>query len=309
MVEQPHEPWVIVLAGGDGRRLEGALVRGKRLDRPKQYCRLGRAESLLQDTLRRAERITDRSRIVVVVRAEHRRWWIDELAQLPSRNILAEPENRGTAVAILHACIHVLHHDGDPTLVILPSDHAADDEDILSESIKHAARLAADRRGRFILLGLTPEYPETEYGWILPGRRGAGLARPVSRFVEKPTFRVAAELFEAGALWNSFICATSALALCQLFMASQPDILRRLVRSDALEATDESERRARFHALPHLDFGRDVLEAATGHLHVVAIPPCGWTDLGTSRRVDRWLERTGETGAQAPADSVGLWGA
>jgi mannose-1-phosphate guanylyltransferase len=303
-MNRPTSPWVIVLAGGDGRRLDGAMVHGRRLDRPKQFCCLGGSGTLLRDTLRRAERITDQSRIVAVVRAEHRRWWIDELAQLPSRNVLAEPENHGTAVAILHAVVHVLQHEGDPTLVILPSDHAADEEDVLVEAIKHAARIAVETPGRFILLGLTPEYPDSDYGWILPDRDATGVAQPVSRFVEKPTSRVAAGLLSAGALWNSFICATSAQALLRLFGTSQPLVLRRLLESGALQANDESERRARFQALPCLDFGRDVLEHATVGLHVLAIPPCGWTDLGTPRRLDRWLQRRRTPFVQAMTDAI-----
>lgn len=304
MTKLPHEPWVIVLAEGDGRRLEESVARSQRLGGSRKYCRLGRSESLLYSTIGRAERISDQSRIVVVVRAERRRWWADELAQLPSRNVLGEPENRGTAVAILHALVHVLQHDGEPTLVIFPSDHAADDEDVLVESIRNAARLSADRPERFVLLRPTPDRTEAGYGSIQPNRRGTSLPQPVSRSVGGPDDRVAAESFRAGALWNRFICATSALALCQLFMASQPGILRRLLKTGALQANDESERRARMRSLPHVDFGSDVLEPATAHIDVVDVPACGWADLGTPRRLNKWLRRWDKVAPRTSADGA-----
>lgn len=84
-----ESPWSVILAGGDARRMDGAIIRGNRLDRPKQFCRFRGSDSLLQYTIRRAARITDPERILVLVRESHRRWWTDELV-----GIL--PRKRGT---------------------------------------------------------------------------------------------------------------------------------------------------------------------------------------------------------------------
>ena len=286
-----HRPWVVILAGGDGRRLNGALVRGQRLDRPKQFCRLGGSESLLVETLRRAERITHRSRVIVVVREDHRRWWSDELAQLPSQNVLAQAENRGTAVAILHALVHLLQRDTDPTLVLLPSDHAVEAEAVLAESIGRAARIAAESREHVVLLGVTPEHAETEYGWIMPERGHRAHARAVARFVEKPPAAVADAMFAGGALWNSFIFATTGHALLELFEGGQPRMFACYLESFVARGMDESAGSALFRALPSVDFNRDIVQAASTRLRVLAVPPCGWTDLGTPLRLDHWLRR------------------
>ena len=289
----PKGPWVIVLAGGDGRRLDGAIVLGRRLDRPKQFCCISGSRSLLQETLHRAECITDRSHIVVLVRDEHRHWWLNELAHLPSQNVLAQSGNHGTAMAILHALVHVLRRDGDPTLVILPSDHSADEETVLIEAISHASQVAAEDRGSLILLGVTPAYPETDYGWILPNRDDTGRVRTVSRFVEKPAAYLAAELLAAGALWNSFIGAGSGWAFAELFSASRRVSVRRYLESSVLQPRSDSEWRSHLRALPGVDFGRDILQTAMVPLRVLSVPPCGWTDLGTPRRVAQWLEGRG----------------
>ena len=303
----PKEPWVIVLAGGDGRRLDGAIVLGRRLDRPKQFCCIGGSRSLLQETIRRAERITDRSHIVVLVRDEHRHWWLDELAHLPGENVLAQSGNHGTAMAILQALVHVLRRDGDPTLVILPSDHSADEETVLVEAISHAGQAAIEDRGSLILLGVTPGYPETDYGWILPNRGDTGRVRTVAQFVEKPTMRLAAELLAAGALWNSFIGAGSGWTFAELFSASRHVTLRRYLESSVLQPRNDSEQRSQFRALPGVDFGRDVLQTATVPLRVLSVPACGWTDLGTPRRVAQWLE--GRRGRSSFADecATNVW--
>lgn len=283
-----YRPWAVVLAGGDGRRLQGALVRMRQVDRPKQFYRFSGTESLLERTLRRAESVTDPSRIVVVVREDHRCWWSSELNRLAPEHVLPQTDNRGTAVAILHALVHVLHRDPSPTVVILPSDHGVTEETVLVESIALAARTAARSREHLVLLGASPGHAETEYGWILPSSDVEVEGRKVERFVEKPESRLAADLFAAGALWNTFVCASSGQALLKLFEERQPLVLRGYLEFIAAHATHQP---ALFRALPCVDFGRDVLQSAVGRLRVLTVPPCGWTDLGTPERVNQWLER------------------
>ena len=290
MIRQ-HRPWVVILAGGDGRRLDRVRVNGRPLDRPKQFCCFHGSRSLLQETLRRAEGITDRSRIVAVVRHDHRQWWLDELGRLPGRNVLAQADNRGTGVAILHALVHVLQHDSDPTLVILPSDHAVDEDALLIESIRLAAARASESREHLILLGMTPEYPESEYGWIVPDHSHPGCVQAVAQFVEKPEAGLAAELFAAGALWNSFISAISGHALLELFEGSHSLMFRHYIESLVVACSDDTKGTALFRALPFVDFSRDILQAASIRLRVLAVPPCGWTDLGTPPRLAQWLQR------------------
>jgi len=257
------------------------------VDRPKQFCRFSGAESLLERTLQRAECVTDRSRIVVVVREDHRCWWSSELNRLAPEHVLAQTDNRGTAVAILHALVHVLRRDASPTVVILPSDHGVTEETVLLESIVLAARTAALSREHLVLLGAAPGHAETEYGWILPSSDVAAGGRKVERFVEKPESRLAADLFTAGALWNTFVCASSGQALLRLFEERQPLVLSGYLKFLAAHVTHQP---ALFRALPCVDFGRDVLQSAVSCLRVLTVPPCGWTDLGTPERVNQWLE-------------------
>jgi mannose-1-phosphate guanylyltransferase len=299
-----QRPWVILLAGGDGRRLDGAMVRGQRLDRPKQFCCFRGSGSMLQETLRRAELITHRSRILAVVREDHRHWWLDDLSRLPSQNVLVQADNRGTAVAILHALVHVLHRDHDPTLVILPTDHAVDNEAVLLDSIRLAASIADDSHEHLVLLGLAPGHAECEYGWIVPEGDNTGRVQPVARFVEKPAPPLAAALYSKGALWNSFISAVSGNALLELFEGCQPHLFRRYLESFLAGGTDEVKSNALFRTLPIVDFSRDVVQAASIRLRVLAVPPCGWTDLGTPRRLDQWLASFSVESAAAHAITV-----
>ena len=296
-----RRPWVVVLAGGDGRRLDGTLVHGQLMDRPKQFCRPSGAQSLLERTLVRAGLITEPQRVVTALREEHRGWWQDAMRPFPAENILAQSANRGTAVAILHALVHILERDPEPTLVVLPSDHAASEETVLVESIRRAARLARRNPEDVLLLGMTAESAEVDYGWILPRGADARRVREVVRFIEKPPPTLAVELRSAGGLWNSFILASSGRALFALIENSQPLLTCRYLEYLLASRVAGPAVRAPFRALPCVDFGRDVLEKASTRLGVVTVPPCGWLDLGTPVRLARWVEQDDHHGPLASA--------
>jgi mannose-1-phosphate guanylyltransferase len=283
--------WSVVLAGGEGSRLMGAVIEGRRIDRPKQFCRFGGGESLLQMTLARARRATRPSRLVPVVMEPHRAWWQPELSGVPTENILVQPGNRGTAIALLHSVLHVLRHDDDPLIVVLPCDHGVGEEAPLRAALDRAIAGASDVRHGVVLLGAIPDHPETEYGWILPGPGGATSVRRVRGFVEKPSLPVAADLIRQGALWNTFLLAGSGHALLELFRTSLPRLLGTCIRRMPRTGRGGSPLARLYASLPALDFSRDVLERSTDRLRVARMHACGWTDLGTPARLESWLAR------------------
>src|SRR5688572_13922429 len=223
-------PWAIILAGGDGTRLQGMTVDDEGQFAPKQYCRVTDERSLLERALARAERLTSRGRIVPVVAGAHTRWWLRALQDYPAENCVVQPQNRGTAAAILGALLHIVHLDRDPEVVILPSDHAVEDEHVLGTAFASALENVRRHPELAVLLGMPPDRPEEGYGWIEPfpaWRTGPTTEpRPVAAFVEKPLSAIAAELMRRGALWNSFLVAASGRCLLDLFRIAEPDLLR-----------------------------------------------------------------------------------
>jgi len=284
-------PWAILLAGGEGTRLRGQVVAGEQVDRPKQFCRFGEEKTLLGSTIDRALRLTGASHVVPVVAVEHRRWWQPELECVEADSILAQPLNRGTAVAVLHALLHILQRDDQATIVVFPCDHGIADEHRMLNALRTAIHSVRADATELVLLGVHPEHPETQYGWILPGSTAEGAARPVRSFVEKPQDDVAVSLMEQGALWNTFMFAASARALLERYASTLPRLVQSYREVMSVGGRPEPELTALYHTLPVLDFGRDLLQASRDALHVVKVPPCGWTDLGTPARVEDWLAR------------------
>jgi mannose-1-phosphate guanylyltransferase len=285
--------YAIVLAGGEGTRLRSLTTNGLGEPVPKQFCSFGGSGSLLAAARDRAAGIAGHGRVVVVVSRAHRTWWEGELADLPGENLVVQPRGRGTAAGLLLPLLDLLRREPHARVVVIPSDHWVEDEVALGSAFR--AALSETSRGprRVALLGITPDAPETDYGWILPQPSPRHGSAGVAAFVEKPERTVAAKLMERGALWNSFLMAGAGSAFLALFQDALPGFLKRFQRCLDEDGWADGSLEELYDEIPALDFSRDVLERVTPALGVVPVPACGWTDLGTPERARRCLVRTG----------------
>jgi mannose-1-phosphate guanylyltransferase len=278
--------WAVVLAAGEGRRLAAHTTNATGLSVPKQYCSFGRARCMLRWAIDRARRVVAPDQVVTVVAKEHRGFWEHELADLPRENVVVQPRNKGTAAGIRLPLVEILSRDPDATVVVFPSDHYIADEETLTAAIENAIVAVEWDPVRAVLLGITPDAPETEYGWILPTHAGWPLSS-VERFVEKPNETVAAELLLRGALWNSFLFVAKARTLVALFEQALPGLAHAF--EECAAAPNETALARLYTEIPTNDFSHEVLERTVDRLRVLAVPACGWSDLGTPPRLARFL--------------------
>ena len=116
----------------------------------------------------------------------------------------------------------------------------------------------------------------------------------MTEFVEKPPMTLARRMIEHGALWNAFILAGAVHAFIALFEQRYPELLvdmRMAVQRDASSPADPVAATDLYARLPDLDFSRHVLEGSESLLRVQPVPSCGWSDLGTPKRVSEALRR------------------
>ena len=283
--------WVILLAAGDGNRLRRLTTDGSGNAVPKQFCSLRNGPSLLHHALQRAENLAPRRRICAVVARQHARWWRDSLRVLPPPNVVVQPENRGTAVGILLALLHILERDSIARVLVLPSDHHVTDEPALSGAMARAFVRLRKEPEALVLLGMPPDDADTELGYIMPAPGGGDSVARVANFIEKPSPPEARVLISRGALWNSFIIAAHAPTLLSLFAARDAALVTRMqaaVRSSH-GGRDTAALTGLYDVLPTLDFSRQVLQGREALLRVLRVPACGWNDLGTPDRVGKSL--------------------
>lgn len=289
--------WAIVLAAGDGTRLHGLTTSPDGTAVPKQFCSLFGARSLLEDAIARANQIIPAEHICTIVAHQHRRWWLQNkgAGALPPSNVFVQPQNRGTAIGVLYSLLHVLNKDPEALVLLLPADHYVDVESTLMRALRSAMDLLERNAERAVLLGMEPDRPDSEFGYILPGDVDPRGGQIVARFIEKPPVSVAREIMAQGGLSNTFIIAAAARTLVDLFMprfaAIVVEMQLLLSRYFSAPHADWMPLVDFYGRLPQLDFSRDILEDQNAQLCVLRVPACGWNDLGTPGRVGETLRR------------------
>ncbi len=282
--------WAVVLAAGDGTRLATLTTDSAGNAVPKQFCSLSGGKSLLQEAVLRANRVVPAERVCVLVSEQHRRYWPQARWTVRHENVIVQPANRGTAHGVLLGVLSILERDPFARIVFLPADHHVQDESALAEAIRSAAtHLTRDSAG-LVLIGIEPDEPDPELGYIVPGRVLKDGAQTVRRFVEKPKLALASQLLESGALWNSFIFGAHASSLLSLFRQRIPDSVDAMATAMARDDREQAFA-ALYKEMPFVDFSRAITQGCEDSLRVVAAASCGWSDLGTPMRVAEALRR------------------
>lgn len=289
----------IILAGGDGTRLQSMTRAITGDNRPKQFAPVIGGSTLLDQTRRRVARSVTPSHTFVVVTQKHRRFYEPLANEIPRNLLLEQPTNKGTAPAILYALLRVAKRSPEAIVALFPSDHFFTDDEEFMSHIDVAFDAVNIQPESVILLGITPTVPETEYGWIEPEHSIIASAQKsitrVRTFWEKPGLSLATSLMERGCLWNSFVMVGRVDALLKMTQAALPEVYSAFT---AIAPTFETA--AEPHALDKLysqfedsNFSHQVLAVRPEDLMVMRVGDVGWSDLGEPNRVLSTLARMG----------------
>ena len=298
-ISHRDDHWAVILAGGDGTRLRPMTREIAGDDRPKQFCPIVDGRTLLEQTRERVARSIDSNRTLLLVTKKHECFYERLAETIPNDLLLEQPENRGTAAAILYALFRIAAHSPHAMVALFPSDHYFSDDEAFMSYVDLAFDAVRTRAEMVVLLGITPSHPEVDYGWIEPhasilGSMPGSITR-VRRFWEKPAADVARDLMESGCLWNSFVMVGRVDVLlkmthralpeaCELFAAIGPAI------GTAFETTAVHDV---YSKMPELNFSHQVLARSPDDLMVMHLGDVGWCDLGEPVRVLSTLARIG----------------
>jgi mannose-1-phosphate guanylyltransferase len=131
-------PWAIVLAGGEGTRVQSFLAELCGGSGIKQFCTILGNRSMLQQTIKRVETLTSRDRILVSLNSRHRREATEQLLDLPPENLIFQPTNLDTAPGILLPLAHISYWDPGAIVAVFPSEHFIRDEQSFMACAKKA---------------------------------------------------------------------------------------------------------------------------------------------------------------------------
>jgi mannose-1-phosphate guanylyltransferase/mannose-6-phosphate isomerase len=275
----------VLLCGGSGTRLWPL----SRKSYPKQFVPLIGQDTLFQAS---ATRLTAPGFAApVVVTASDFRFIVTEQlhdAGIDPGAILIEPAARNTAPAILAAALHVAATDPDGLVLVAPSDHVIPDAAAFRAAV--LAGEAPAKAGRLVTFGVTPDRPETGYGYLELQAKPDGLT-PVglSRFVEKPDEAAAKAMLAAGNyLWNAGIFLFSARTMIAAFDTHAPALRAPVGQAYADAAPDLGFLRlapAPWAAADDISIDYAIMERAD-NLTVIQLATA-WSDLGNWDAVRR----------------------
>ena len=288
--------WAIILAGGEGKRLSSLTQRIAGDGRPKQFCSVIGDSSLVEQTRRRVSlSVADDHTLVVLTRA-HEGYYGPLLGDMRRQNLVIQPDNRGTAAAILYSLLRLSKLAPTAYVALFPSDHFVSDDGRFMRHVDLAFDAVRLRPELTVLLGIAADSSETAYGWIEPGQpvgtEHAGIF-DVHRFWEKPLAELAERLLDRACLWNSFVMVARLSTLLGLIMVSAPELYRSFALVSRALLTSSEERSVEFlySSIDVMDFSRDVLARCPINLAVLPVHGCEWSDLGEPVRVIDVLTR------------------
>jgi mannose-1-phosphate guanylyltransferase len=295
--------WAAILAGGNGTRLQSLTRVWTGDNRPKQFCPLLNGQTLLAQTRQRIAENVPPARTVYAVTRDHRPYYRPELADVRPARLIEQPGNLGTAAAIAYSIARIRREDRKAVIGVFPADHYYQNEGRFSQALDATYRAALRRPGLVFLLATEPTGPEAEYGWIEPGRPVDTASRDtfaVTRFWEKSSREMAADLMARGCLWNTFVMIGGVDSFRRLLHSAVPEMARGF---DLVERNRQTEAEAVAHIYASCrpaDFSRDVLMPHASHAVVLRLGDVGWTDLGQPSRVLRFLAEHRLTESPAP---------
>lgn len=287
-----EQSWAVVLAGGDGTRLQELTRQITGSPIPKQYCRILGRRSMLETTLARTQFYAPLDRTVVIVNWDHLAIAREQVRTVPATNIVVQPSNRDTGPGLLLALLAVARRAPQATVAVFPSDHYVGEDRLFIEHVIHASQVVQHLPDKIVLLGIRPDHPEPSYGYIVPAELPAHVAGDritfqVDRFHEKPPADLAKRLLEQGGLWNSFVMVFQVSRMLELLRRLMPVEYEHLVAAH----DDPASLSAAYRELRPWNFSHQFLMRIPEHLAVIPVEDVHWSDWGTRDLIERTLQR------------------
>ncbi len=281
MAKRSSPLYAVIMAGGSGTR----LWPRSRKKKPKQLLDIVSSKTMIQETVDRLDGLVDPDRVIVVVGEMHFKDIDQQLAQVPTENILIEPEGKNTAPCIGLAAVHIRARHKNAVMMVLPSDHLIKNANRFRK-IGKAAAAVAQKKNALVTIGIEPTFPETGYGYIQIGGKVDSVqgedVHEVVAFREKPTLAVAKKFLKSGDyMWNSGMFVWTANTILGQIQTHLPKLYKGLMKIESSIGKESQEKILKkvYGSIEpeSIDFG--VMEKAKQVMLLKG--DFGWSDIGS----------------------------
>lgn len=283
----------LIMAGGRGER----FWPKSRKTMPKQFLSLtDDGKTMIQLTVERISSLVDMEDIFISTNKDYKKLVLEQLPEIPEENILCEPVGRNTAPCIGLGAIHVAKKYDDALMMVLPSDHLIKYTKMFVNTLSDGCSIA-EKGPNLVTIGITPDYPETGYGYIkFNPEISDGHAFGVDRFVEKPTLEVAKEYLETEEyLWNSGMFVWKVSTILNNIQKFMPETYQGLIKIQEAIGTEQQDAvlESTFSNFKSESIDYGIMEKAD---NIYILPGTfGWDDVGSWLAVER-IRKTNESG-------------
>jgi mannose-1-phosphate guanylyltransferase len=279
---------VLIMAGGQGER----FWPQSRKDLPKQFLPLTcNDRTMIQLTVDRMQSIVNPKNIFIVTNEVYKELIKLQVPTVPDENILYEPIGKNTAPSIGLGAVHIAKKYGDAVMMVLPCDHLIRSEKIFRSAMKEVCNVA-EKTEALITIGITPDHPETGYGYInFAADSFDGKSYKVKQFVEKPDLETAKKYIASDEyMWNSGMFAWKVSVILDSMKKFLPDNYKHLVRiqNSIGTAKEAAVLKKEFSAMDSESIDYGILERSE---NIRIVPGAfGWDDVGSWLSVGRLRE-------------------
>lgn len=283
----------LIMAGGRGER----FWPKSRKNLPKQFLSLTNdGKTMIQLTVERILPLVDIENIYIATNKDYKDLVLEQLPGIPKENILCEPVGRNTAPCIGLGAVHISRKYDDAIMMVLPSDHLIKYNSMFINTLKEACDIAKEK-SNLVTIGITPDYPETGYGYIKFNPSICnGRSYSVDCFVEKPDLETAKEyLASEKYLWNSgmFIWKVSTILgkikeyIPNTYLGLQ--VIKESIGTEFEETVLEKE----FNEFQSISIDYSIMEKSSDIFTIAGT--FGWDDVGSWLAVER-IKKSNEFG-------------
>ncbi len=282
------DKFIVIMAGGSGTRLWPLSREVK----PKQFINIDDGNCMLVRTIERVCEIVPAERCFTItnkmlVDITHKT--VKDL--IPYSNILVEPEKKNTAACISYATLLLKERYGEGLVCFVPADGYVKDNKAYKDAIE-LAYAAAEKTNELVIIGITPTYPATGYGYIqIDNDDDSDKILRVLKFIEKPDLETAKKLISTGEyLWNGGILVGTMDAIIKNITAFLPNHYSKL--SDAIKHVDEGSGNtyieSAYNEIKNISFDNGVLENSKD-VYVVK-GSFDWDDIGSIEALSKMMD-------------------
>lgn len=281
---------VLIMAGGKGTRFWPMSTE----ERPKQFLKLIDKKTMLQATVDRLKPLVNIDHVFICTGKQYVDIVKEQLSELPEKNIIIEPIGRNTAPCILLSTLYINQIYENSNIVVLPSDHMINNQKEFVDVINDANLFLNNKNNSIITIGITPNRPETGYGYINYDKEVGVINNHhimnVSKFVEKPNIDKANQYLADGHyLWNAGMFMFNSSFILDEFKKYyiSYELLNSLPTIDSKNYYQELEKKYSQCEAISIDYA--IMEKS----HNICVIPAdfGWDDIGSWKALERYIHK------------------